>query len=148
MKMNLLFLLGAALCSFVLISCDKDDDEGDNTYTISAAMTGAKEVPANTSTGSGTLTGTYDADDNVLTYSSTWTGLSGTATGAHFHGPASATTTASPVVTFTIVGNGATGVTTLTDAQEQDLLNGLWYVNVHTGTYTQGEIRGQVSAVK
>jgi hypothetical protein len=138
-----------ALCTLgFLSSCDKDDESNNNTYTVSATMNGSKEVPSNTSTGTGTLTGTYDANDNVLTYSATWTGLTGTATAAHFHGPASATTTASPVVTFVIVGNGATGVKTLTDAEEQDLLNGMWYVNVHTANYTGGEIRGQVSAVK
>ena len=135
----------AATLFLSLASCSKDDD---NAYAISATMNGSKEVPANAATGTGTLSGTYDADNNTLTYNATWTGLTGTATAAHFHGPASATAIAPPLVTFAIVGNGASGVTTLTDAQEQDLLNGLWYINVHTAAFTGGEIRGQVSAVK
>ena len=151
MKLKSLKLLSTVLLGFMSLSifssCDKDDDD-DNIYNVRAAMTSSKQVPANTTTGSGTLTGTYDATDNVLTYTATWTGLTGTAQAAHFHGPASTTATALPVVTFAIVGNGATGVTTLTDAQEQDLLNGLWYVNVHTAAHTGGEIRGQVSATK
>jgi hypothetical protein len=31
--------------------------------------------------------------------------------------------------------------------QEADLLNGLWYVNVHTGAHPSGEIRGQLVPV-
>jgi hypothetical protein len=34
----------------------------------------------------------------------------------------------------------------LTDPQESDLLNGLWYANVHTQAHGGGEIRGQVTA--
>jgi len=139
-------LMGLLALSF-LTSCDKDDDDNEN-YAVSATLSGSKEVPSTPSTGTGTLTGNYNAKDNVLTYSTSWSGLTGTATMAHFHGPASATETAPPVLTLVIVGNGSTGVQNLTDAQEQDLLNGKWYLNVHTGTYPNGEIRGQVSATK
>jgi hypothetical protein len=36
------------------------------------------------------------------------------------------------------------GSTTITDAQETQLLDGLWYVNVHSTANPGGEIRGQV----
>lgn len=152
MKSNKGFFSAIVIASFSLVTlsaCDKnDDDNKTNTYNVSATLNGSKEVPANATTGSGALTGTYNADNNTLTYSTTWSGLTGTATLAHFHGPASATATASPVVNFTIVGNTASGVATLTDAQETDLLNGMWYVNVHTSANPGGEIRGQVAATK
>jgi hypothetical protein len=32
----------------------------------------------------------------------------------------------------------------LTDAQANDLMAGLYYVNIHTDTYPNGELRGQV----
>jgi hypothetical protein len=32
----------------------------------------------------------------------------------------------------------------LIPAQIQDLRNGLWYLNIHSSTFTGGEIRGQV----
>jgi hypothetical protein len=34
----------------------------------------------------------------------------------------------------------------LTDAQETDLLAGLWYVNIHSAAYGGGEIRVQMIA--
>ncbi len=37
------------------------------------------------------------------------------------------------------------GSTTLTPAQEQDLLDGNIYFNIHTQANPKGEIRGQVS---
>ena len=37
--------------------------------------------------------------------------------------------------------------TTLTDAQEAELLGGMWYFNLHTAQYPDGELRGQVYAV-
>jgi hypothetical protein len=36
------------------------------------------------------------------------------------------------------------GSAILTDAQEQQLLAGQWYVNIHTAAHPDGEIRGQV----
>jgi hypothetical protein len=36
------------------------------------------------------------------------------------------------------------GTGTLTPAQVTDMQNGMMYVNVHTSTYPNGEIRGQI----
>lgn len=139
--------------SFAWIGCDNDEDD-DNTYNISATLNSTQEVPAPTvaSTGTGTLSGTYDISTNSLQYNVSWSGLTAMASAAHFHGPALAGATASPVISFTLNNNGvsgsATGTATLTDTQEQDLLAGKWYVNVHTPNNPPGEIRGQVAAVK
>ena len=38
------------------------------------------------------------------------------------------------------------GSATLTDAQASDLQAGMWYFNLHTAKYPDGEIRGQVVA--
>ncbi len=149
------FVPALALClSTVWMGCDNDDDDNDNDYTVSATLNSAQEVPvlAVPSTGSGTLTGTYDLNTNNLQYNVSWQGLTAQASAAHFHGPALPGATAPPVVTFTLTNNGvagtATGNFTLSDAQEQDLLAGRWYVNVHTPNNTPGEIRGQVSATQ
>ncbi len=37
------------------------------------------------------------------------------------------------------------GTATLTDAQTAELMDGKWYVNVHTAANKGGEIRGQVT---
>jgi hypothetical protein len=149
-KITLLPVL-ALLAGFSLFvsGCKKDKKASNTTmYNISATMNGAQESPAVTTSGTGTVTGTYDASTNTLTYNVSWSNLSGNATIAHFHGPAAAGTNASVIVPFTFAAGAtsASGTATLTDAQETDLLNGLWYANVHTAAHGGGEIRGQVTA--
>ena len=141
----LVMLTGFALFS---TGCKKDNTAKNTTmYNISATMTGAQESPAVTTNGTGTVSGVYDASTNTLTYNVTWSNLSGAATAAHFHSAASGTN-GSVVVPFTLTAgsNSTSGTATLTDAQETDLLNGLWYANVHTQAHAGGEIRGQVTA--
>lgn len=149
-KIFFAFLVTALVTGTVLMSCDKDDDVNDNgnMLTLSGAASGAKEIPANPTTGSGTLTGTYNKRTNSLTYTISWTGLTGNVTAAHFHGPASTTETADPMLGITIGANGASGsvsaTATVTDAFENALLDGKVYYNIHTALYPNGEIRSQV----
>ena len=51
------------------------------------------------------------------------------------------------VFPLAVTSGAYSGSATITDLQEADLLNGLWYVNIHTTTSAGGEIRGQVYAV-
>ena len=114
---------------------------------MTAELTGAAEVPANDSAGKGTLEATYDTETMELTWTVTYEGLTGDATAAHFHGPAAADATAGPVVP--IEGDLASpieGSATLTEEQATQLQDGMWYFNVHTALYPDGEIRGQVMA--
>jgi CHRD domain len=146
-------LAGVALAGTLLLSaCDKDDDDIKNPsvkYSLSGAASGAQEVPAVTGTGAGTLTGSYDTVSKQLIYSISWTGLSGDATVAHFHGPALAGETASPLQDITLVTNGIAGLATDTiiasDALHTALLAGKVYYNVHTVANPDGEIRAQVA---
>ena len=138
----------------VLTSCDNDDDI-DNTnqmYTLSGNASGSQEIPTNAATGTATLTGSYNKSTNSLSYTINWTGLSNIVTAAHFHGPASTTETASPLVDITIGTNGVSGNTsgtvTVSDAVESALLDGKIYYNIHTALYPNGEIRSQVVATQ
>lgn len=137
-------------CS-LFVACDKDDDiaDDDETYALSGTASGSKEIPTNTTTGSGTITGTYNAKTNSLNYTINWTGLTGNVTAAHFHGPASATESAGPMLDISIGTNGMSGSTTatvtVTDAFESALLTGKIYYNIHTALYPDGEIRSQVT---
>ncbi len=148
-KTGTALMLAFASFLFTVASCDDDDnDELRTQYSISGNATGAQEVPAVNTAATGTLSGNYNSATNTLTYSISWTGLSGAPTMMHFHGPAAVGANAGPVVTitgFTAAPSGSVnGTATLSDAQEADLLNELWYYNLHTPDHGAGEIRAQV----
>ena len=94
------------------------------------------------SAGSGTVT--YDDSTNMLSWNISYSNLSGPVIAAHFHGPATPVETAGVVVPISTL-NPSVGSAVLTNAQEAELLGGLWYVNFHTAACGGGEIRGQVA---
>lgn len=116
-----------------------------STSVLTARLSGASEVPPAAGGGSGTLQASLNLQTRVLIWSLTFTGLSGPPTAAHFHGPAMAGENASVAVPITAgLKTPDNGTMTLTSAQVDDLMAGKWYVNVHTTTNPNGEIRGQV----
>jgi hypothetical protein len=111
---------------------------------FNATIDGAQ---ANAGAGSGSLaTGVGMAwlDDVTLDFSwnVSWSGLTDV-TVAHFHGPASPFANAGAIFAIDI-NNPSIGNTTLNAGQVSDLMNGLWYINIHTQNFPEGEIRGQV----
>lgn len=107
-----------------------------------ANLNGAQEVPPTNSTGTGTATLELSPDEQTATLALNFAGLSSTQTAAHIHGPAPAGTKAG--VLFGLPDCQVSDFRfTLTPAQAQDLKNGLWYVNVHSLNFPDGEIRGQ-----
>ena len=111
----------------------------------SATLTSASEVPSNASAATGTLEASVNKDSNLLTWTVTYSGLTGPATGAHFHGPAIAGANGPVVVPFSgSLASPTMGSATLTAPQLADLMAGRWYVNLHTAAHPGGEIRGQV----
>ncbi len=98
---------------------------------------------------------TLDTDTNEVSWEISYQDLTGpiVAPGAHIHGPAGPGATAG-VFVFLAGGSGAplpqpatgvlSGSTTLTAEQAGWILDGLAYVNIHTGLNQPGEIRGQV----
>ena len=117
-----------------------------NNVRIGGSMTGSEEVPVVNTGGRGTLEGMYNKETRLLAYTVTYTGLSGPATAAHFHGPASVGQNAGIVLPIANPADPIKGEATLTEAQAADLLAGRWYVNVHTRAHPGGEVRGQVMA--
>jgi hypothetical protein len=118
---------------------------GDGCY--STTLSGSTETPPNASTATGrgtfflspsTLTTTLKLA-YVITYSTTLT-----ATAAHIHKGAQGIATAGNIVFPLSTGNPITGTLTLSQTQAADLMSGLYYVNIHSATFTQGEIRGQI----
>jgi hypothetical protein len=95
---------------------------------------------------------TFTNSDSMLCYSISYSDLVGTENNAHFHAPASVGENA-PVL-FAIspdpspFGSPKTGcVGPLTSQDRSNLRRGLFYINIHSTTFTSGEIRGQVLPV-
>ena len=111
-----------------------------------ADMTGAQETPANGSAGKGTVEASYDPATKTLAWTITYSGLTGPAAAAHFHGPAKVGVNAAPVVPIKgDLKSPIKGSATLTDQQAKDLAAGMWYFNVHSAKFPDGEIRGQLA---
>jgi uncharacterized repeat protein (TIGR01451 family) len=107
-----------------------------------ATLNGAQEVPATGSTATGTATLLLSPDETTARVSLSFSGLSSPQTAAHIHGPAMPGVSA-PVLFPLPVGQVSDFQISLTATQAQDLKNGLFYVNVHSNNFLNGEIRGQ-----
>ena len=92
-------------------------------------------------------TATGAAGNTGRTVVGTFSGLSSAATVAHLHGPASATTTADPILDLS-VSTDTSGIVTgggqLTTSQATDMRNGMTYINIHSSMHMAGEIRAQI----
>jgi hypothetical protein len=112
------------------------------------ALEGSQEFPMNASTARGTVIAKYNSETNVLILTGDYQNLNATISGSHIHGPAGLQENAG--ILFDVENSGGTigtltDTSTLTEAQEAELLAGRLYVNVHsTGTYAAGEIRAQL----
>ncbi len=119
--------------------------------TIDGAQANSGAGTGSTATGSATLT--FDDQTNLLTWSYSFSGLLGDFQVAHFHGPAPANQNGAVIFTTPVVLNPgnrsgtSNGSQTLTPTEANDLLAGLWYINVHSVFNGLGEIRGNVSVV-
>lgn len=91
-------------------------------------------------------------DTGTFSYTISYSGLSGNSTAAHIHGPAQPGFDAGVLIplqggTFGSTAGSFNGSTTLNQGQIDQLNAGLWYVNIHSGNFPVGEIRGQITAV-
>lgn len=129
-----------------LASC-KDDNvvTTTNTVNFTATLNGASEVPADTSKATGTGTFKYDKSTYMLSGTVTFSGL--TATASHIHKGAVGVSgqVVIPLDVTPPVTSPITLAPTLLDSiQRADLMNGLYYVNIHSEAFPGGEIRGQL----
>ncbi len=157
------FLLFA--CVLGMNSCKKNAEKKTTTNyeKKDIALTGAQETPATATSALGSMDVFYSKDTRMLSYTVRWTGLTDSVMLMHIHGLAPSGFAAGVVQTivgtsntifpqktsgkFTFSKNGTLSGTLLADGvhvKEQDLLNGVYYMNIHTATYPGGEIRGQI----
>ncbi|HBS28487.1 MAG TPA: CHRD domain-containing protein [Phycisphaerales bacterium] len=119
-------------------------------YLFEFPIDGLQEAPVPVVTpGTGFGSVAYDDITNVLSWTITYSGLIGTPTVAHFHGPAPVGVAALVRLDLVALSGGSiaspmVGMTMISQASEQELLDGLWYVNIHSTHRPGGEIRGQV----
>ncbi|MBI2729817.1 MAG: CHRD domain-containing protein [Sphingobacteriales bacterium] len=106
---------------------------------FSISLSSANEVPSNSSTVTGSGTASYNTSTKVFSMNVTFSGL--TAISAHIHNGAVGV---SGVPEFTLTPASPINFTTLTSSQENDLLENKYYVNIHSTSYSAGEIRGQI----
>lgn len=146
-------------------SCEKNAEKKKTTdfEKKDIPMTGAQETPAVPTTGLGSMDVFYTKETRILTYTVRWSGLSDSVSAMHIHGLApigfaapvlqnivAASNSIFPQKTsgkFTFLKSGSLSGTLLADGvliKEQDILNGLFYINIHTPVYPGGEIRGQI----
>ncbi|HYE56873.1 MAG TPA: CHRD domain-containing protein, partial [Rhodothermales bacterium] len=117
------------------------------TEVYTATLRGSNEVPANTSTATGSATATFNPSNSTLSVTGNYNGLSATVSGSHVHTGA-AGINGGIIIHLTNTGGTSgtySGSGTLTAAQIDALRTQGLYVNVHsTGTFSAGEIRGQL----
>lgn len=93
---------------------------------------------------------TFDDATNLFSWDINYSvnDLLGVVTVAHFHGPATVDVSAGvqvPIDNPEVVP--IIGSATINNVQKDQLLAGLWYINIHTTSFVNGEIRGQVNVV-
>lgn len=114
---------------------------------LKGVLQGSQATPPNNSTGSGVIIVKYDMSAKTLKLYGDYAGLTTAIADAHIHrgqpgfdGPIVTPLTFSGDTTGTLTGTGM-----LTQMQEDSLLAGNMYANVHTSTYPKGEIRAQLT---
>lgn len=112
--------------------------------SMSAVLDGIQETPPNTTPSRGWGTFHIDTCANKLDYYIFIENLSGPETGAHIHGMA-LHTVAAGVVHPLPGGMVKAGTWFYSESQERAILAGQTYVNIHTGQFPGGEIRGQIT---
>ena len=129
-----------------MISCKKDSSAAAaaNTITLKATLNGENEVPANSSVASGTAIFTYNTTSYVLSGTVNYAGLLPTA--AHIQKGAAGVVGA---VVFTVGTSPYTSPIRFTSApltagQITELMAGMYYINIDSKAFPNGEIRGQI----
>jgi hypothetical protein len=138
-------------------ACANQSNSQTNTPCTHAVSLDANQEaqPPGGRTGSGV--GTVTLAGQTLTLDVAVSGLSGMVEQAHIHGPAVPGQNANilydlgPFTTLGGMSGTIRGTVTLSDSvgipiatQLEQLNSGMWYVNIHTSAFGDGEIRGQI----
>ena len=137
-----LVLVAAFMVALVLAACGGSSDE-DLPLAFSATLSGMEETPPNASAAIGAGLLTIDPDRRTLTASIVASGLADS--DAHIH--AAPPGLSGPIVFPLAKATGTTVWSTrtaLSEVQLAALKAGNFYFNVHSPSFPNGEIRGQI----
>lgn len=117
--------------------------------TLTARMSPYNVIPPVPSSATGRIDALYDRNQRQLRWKASWSDLSSDIVGVQFYGPAGVGENG-PVTMIWPGPFGARyeGRATLTPEQEAAMVRGKWYVGVTTTNYPEGELRGQLEAVR
>lgn len=157
MKWIKLTVLSSILFAFLIQSSScEPDEELKKTFLYQRTnipLTGAQETPPVNTGATGSMDVSYNKTTRLLNYTVRWTGLSGNPTLMHIHGLAPVGFQAGVVQTIlgapssAFLASGTYSGNFLADGvvvKEENLLNGFYYMNIHTSLNPGGEIRGQI----
>ncbi|MCF6436654.1 CHRD domain-containing protein [Pseudoalteromonas sp. MMG022] len=150
------FIVSASL--LLLVACsDSDDDntvtqptpptptpEFSATKTFELTLSGKQEVPMNTSMQ--TATATVELDENLMQFRATldYSDVEGFSA-AHIHdGDLGENGDVAFAFEATSETLASIEITDLTESLMADMLDGDWYINLHTQTFPGGELRAQI----
>ena len=115
---------------------------------FSADLRGGQIVPPNASTATGFVVVNLNTAETEITVNYTFSGLGSNASAAHIHGPGAAGVDAPPIFTLspqvTTTGGQLLVNFSVSPVQVEDLKLGLWYLDIHSTNFPNGEIRGQL----
>ncbi len=140
-------LFSSLIIGAVLVGCSSDSDNDDSTNTnittINVALDALQQVPSTTSVASATGSVSLDNTTRLLTGSVTSSNM--TISVAHIH-TGEAGFNGDVVVALEVDGDTAAVPenTVLTAEQVTAMLNGDYYINLHSERYPGGEVRGQI----
>ena len=138
---KIFFLFGLGL-SLLVVGCAKVETQEFNFVLISSTLNEANEEIATGSLATGFASAAYYFDTKILSVTVTFTGI--TPIAGHIHvGPVKVS---GPIVfSFTSLTSPIEFTSAPLDAaQESSLLANLYYINLHTAAFPDGEIRGQL----
>jgi hypothetical protein len=158
MKWIKLTVLSSVVFAFLLqiTACEQTEEVKKTTLyqRTNIPMTGAQENPPVNTAALGTMDVSYNKSTKMLNYTVRWSGLTGNPTAMHIHGLAPVGYNTGIVQTILSASNptlfpatGSFSGTFLADGvvvKEENLLNGFYYINIHTTINPGGEIRGQI----
>ncbi len=141
-----LTVLAGLLASLVAVGPGAAPASADVLQPFFAVLNGATEVPTTTdSTAVGSALLTYQDTLHELCWRVSHNVAGETA--AHIHGPATPEEAAGVLINLG-TGNPKVGCAIITNEQRRFLRTGLLYINIHSGAFAAGEIRGQIFPVR